>query len=108
MTDAPWTPPMPTSRTISAAVARERREDIQRGVLAPGTPLRQTEIAAQYGVSTTPVREAFALLQREGVLTRSEHKGVVVFRPTLADLHESYYIRVPLEALATRHAVPNL
>jgi DNA-binding GntR family transcriptional regulator len=95
-------------RTISSVVAESLREDIHQGVIPPGTPLRQTEIAERYGVSTTPVREAFALLQREGVLVRADHKGVVVFNPTIDDLREVYIIRIPLESTATEHAVPNL
>jgi DNA-binding GntR family transcriptional regulator len=95
-------------RTISSAVAQSLRDEIHGGQIAPGTPLRQTEIAERYGVSTTPVREAFAMLQREGVLVRSDHKGVVVFNPTIDDLREVYIIRITLEATATEHAVPNL
>jgi DNA-binding GntR family transcriptional regulator len=95
-------------RTISGALADRLRDAIRHGELAPGTRLRQAEIAERYDISTTPVREAFALLQREGLITRSENKGVVVFEPTLADLREAYLIRIPLEALATEQAVPNL
>jgi DNA-binding GntR family transcriptional regulator len=95
-------------RTISRALADRLREAIRGGQLAPGTRLRQAEIAERYDVSTTPVREAFALLQREGLVTRHENKGIVVFEPTLDDLRETYLIRIPLEALATEQAVPNL
>jgi DNA-binding GntR family transcriptional regulator len=107
--DLPTTPiSNAAGRTISSAVAQSLRDEIHEGLIRPGTPLRQTEIAERYQVSTTPVREAFALLQREGVLIRSDHKGVVVFDPTLDDLREAYIIRIPLEATATQHAVPNL
>lgn len=95
-------------RTISGALAERLRDAIRSGELPPGSHLRQAEIAARYDVSTTPVREAFALLQREGLVTRHENKGVVVFEPRLDDLHEAYLIRIPLEALATERAVPNL
>jgi DNA-binding GntR family transcriptional regulator len=95
-------------RTISGALADRLRDDIRNGDLPPGMRLRQAEIAERYDISTTPVREAFALLQREGLVIRHENKGVVVFEPTLADLHEAYLIRIPLEALATEQAVPKL
>jgi DNA-binding GntR family transcriptional regulator len=54
------------------------------------------------------VREAFAALEREGLLVGSPHRGVVVFKPTVEDLKETYEIRIPLEALATEKAVENM
>jgi DNA-binding GntR family transcriptional regulator len=94
--------------TISSAVAARVREDIGSGRLAPGSRLRQTTLAQEYGVSTTPVREAFMVLEREGLVTRIDHRGVVVFNPTVEDLRETYEIRIPLEATATEKAVPRL
>ena len=46
--------------TTAKAVAGMLRDEIQEGGLAPGTRLRQNEVAKRFGVSTTPVREAFA------------------------------------------------
>jgi DNA-binding GntR family transcriptional regulator len=95
-------------QTVTSALAARLREEITNGVLPPGARLRQNEIARQYDVSTTPVREAFVMLEREGLLTRADHKGVVVFNPTVDDVREIYRIRIPLEALATELGVPNL
>ena len=39
-------------------------------------------------------------------MVSSSHKGIVVFEPTLIDLHEAYRIRLLLEVLATEHAAP--
>jgi DNA-binding GntR family transcriptional regulator len=94
--------------TRAQVVAEQLREAIQSGELPAGTPLMQTEVAKQLGVSTTPVREAFAVLLREGLLVGDPHRGAVVFRPTVADLRENYEIRLALEPLATELAVPNL
>jgi len=63
------------------------------------------DVAKQFGVSSTPIREVFAILAREGLLIGSPHKGVTVFEPTMGDLRELYEIRIPLEALATERAV---
>jgi DNA-binding GntR family transcriptional regulator len=95
-------------QTITTALTNSLRSDIRNGVLPPGTRLRQNDVAKQYNVSTTPVREAFMMLEREGLLTRSDHKGAIVFAPTADDLREIYLIRLPLEVLATEQGVPNL
>lgn len=94
--------------TITAAVADRLRDEIRSGALAPGSHLRQNHIAAAYGVSTTPVREAFGILAREGLVQSIAHRGVVVFEAHAAEVREIFEIRVPLEALATELAVPNL
>jgi DNA-binding GntR family transcriptional regulator len=94
--------------TRSSAVADAIRRDIVSGVIPPGAHLRQAAIAKDLGVSTTPVREAFVALRREGLVLVDSHKGVVVFRPAVEDLVENYVIRIALESLAARHAVPRL
>src|ERR1700758_5301580 len=100
--------PIRPMMTRAQIVTDQLREAIQSGELAAGTPLMQTEVAKQLGVSTTPVREAFAVLLREGLLVGDPHRGAVVFRPTIADLQETYGRPLALEPLATELAVPNL
>jgi DNA-binding GntR family transcriptional regulator len=95
-------------QTAAEAVANRLRTEIQRGQLAPGTPLRQNDIAQRFGVSTTPVREAFALLQADGIVQIDRYRGAVVFRPTPEDLADAYEIRELLETLALGKAVHKL
>jgi DNA-binding GntR family transcriptional regulator len=95
-------------KTRTATVVDRLREEIREGVLAPGTRLRQAHVAKAYGVSTTPIREAFAALEREGLLQSSAHRGVVVFAPSAEDVREIYEVRIPLETHATLLGVPNL
>jgi DNA-binding GntR family transcriptional regulator len=100
---------MPLQRLTTAhAVADQLRDSIQRGVLRPGTRLRQAQIAKEFGVSTTPVREAFALLRSEGFVEIDPHRGAMVFTATIADITETYEIRTALELLAATKALPNL
>lgn len=94
--------------TVTDAVATRLREDIRSGVIPPGSRLLQVAVAARFNVSTTPVREAFAALQREGLLVGSAHRGVTVFVPTITDFTQTYEIRIPLEALATAKGVENM
>ncbi|HZD17257.1 MAG TPA: GntR family transcriptional regulator [Actinomycetota bacterium] len=94
--------------TTAKVVAERLRDEIQDGTLSPGTRLRQNEVARRFGVSTTPVREAFAQLQAEGLVRIDPHRGAVVFRPTTDDLVEFYEIREVLESLAVVRAIPYL
>lgn len=95
-------------QTATEAVAERLLEEIQRGDLPPGTRLRQSEVAARFAVSTTPVREAFAWLQARGLVRIDPHRGAIVFHPTTDDARELYEIRVSLETLAVRLAVNHL
>jgi DNA-binding GntR family transcriptional regulator len=111
MAKSELTPPsalvaLPTTR--SSAIADELRRLIQNGELRPGERLRQVEIAARFGVSTTPVREAFTSLAREGLIRKDDMRGAVVFEPNLMDLTENYEIRGALEPLATVLAIERL
>jgi DNA-binding GntR family transcriptional regulator len=87
-------------RTVAGLVAERLRAQIVAGELPAGTKLRQVEIARRFGVSTTPVREALAALQREGLVRLHPQRGAVVFLPTVEDLREHYEIRAALEAVA--------
>jgi DNA-binding GntR family transcriptional regulator len=94
--------------TRAAAVTRELRTLILSGQIPPGNHLRQAEIARRFGVSTTPVREAFVELAREGLVRRDAHRGVVVFSPSLTELAEIYEMRAALESLATELSAATL
>jgi DNA-binding GntR family transcriptional regulator len=74
--------------------------------LPSGTRLRQVEVSERFGVSTTPVREAFAALARDGLVRRDAQRGVTVMMPSQDDLLENYEIRIALEPLATEKAAP--
>jgi DNA-binding GntR family transcriptional regulator len=89
-------------------VAEGLRRLIQDGEIEQGTRLRQAEIAKRFNVSTTPVREAFVTLAREGLVRHDAHRGVVVFRPSAEELMEIYELRIVLEPLATEIAALSL
>ena len=95
-------------RTTADTVAQMIRNEIQTGQLPPGTRLRQNDVAQRFGISTTPVREALAWLQAEGLVRIDPHRGALVFHPTVDDVRESYEIRGALEALAVEKAIPRL
>ncbi|MBS1886085.1 MAG: GntR family transcriptional regulator [Actinobacteria bacterium] len=68
--------------TTKAGVAAQKlRRMIVLGELKAGTRLRQAETAELLGTSTTPGREAFATLAREGLIHHDAHRGAVVTAP---------------------------
>lgn len=95
-------------KTVAHQVAAVLRDEILRAQAPPGTRLRQEEIAGRLGVSTTPVREAFRILEAEGLVRLDPGRGVLVFRPSIQEVRETYEIREALEMLAIRHAVETL
>jgi DNA-binding GntR family transcriptional regulator len=95
-------------RTVSMVVADRLRSDILSGRIPPGTRLRQVQLAREFGVSTTPIREAFQLLHSEGIVESDPHRGVVVRRPSADDVAENYEIRAELESLAATRALERL
>src|SRR5215471_2987439 len=76
--------------------------------LSPGTPLRQRELAEQFDVSYTPVREALRRLESEGLVVSDVHRGATVARTEPDELEENYRILAALEALAGSIAVSKL
>ena len=96
--------PLPVSRTTAEAIAKAIRNDIVAGRYGSGERLRQVELARRYGVSTTPVREAFGILQHQGLVRVNAQRGATVLVPTVRELEEHYEIRTVLECLAAEHA----
>lgn len=91
-----------------AWIHRRVRDAILSGELAAGEPVNQVHLAAQLGVSRTPIREVLRLLEREG-LVESEHNRRVRVAPfSLRDLEEIYAARVVNEALAVRLSVQQM
>jgi DNA-binding GntR family transcriptional regulator len=76
------------------------RELITDRQLSPGTPLRQRDLAEQFDVSYTPVREALRRLESEGLVVTDVHRGATVARTESEELEENYRILAALEALA--------
>jgi DNA-binding GntR family transcriptional regulator len=89
--------------------AREKVADILRiaifkGELQPGEVLSQEEIAKKLGISRMPVREAFQMLERDGLLILQNRRGAVVRELTFEDIQEHYELRALLEGEAAARA----
>lgn len=77
------------------------RRQIMSGVLQPGVPLRQDQLATQIGASRTPLREALQGLAQEGLIEMTR-RGATVVAVSRDDLVELYEIREALETMAVR------
>ena len=95
-------------RTVKNALVAEIRDEILRGTYQPGQRLRLNELAERFEVSNMPVREALRHLETEGIVTNIPHKGAVVARLSADEMQDIYDIRIALETLATRLAVPRM
>jgi DNA-binding GntR family transcriptional regulator len=83
------------------------REEIATGALKPG-PLRLRPLAARFGTSQIPVREALRRLEAERLVTFNDSRAIVVNAISPADVEEIFAIRMELESLAVRLAAPHL
>ena len=90
-----------TKREIAIAALRDA---ILSGRYPAGTRLEQNRIAAELGLSPTPVREAFRELLARGLLVQKAHHSVRVAAINLDELHRLYAVRSLLEAEAARLA----
>jgi DNA-binding GntR family transcriptional regulator len=91
-----------------ARVADELRDAILRGEHPPGTRLRQEELAAQYGASRVPVREALRILESEGLVTTVANAGAWIARLSLDECVELYQVRERIEPLLLRYSLSHL
>jgi DNA-binding GntR family transcriptional regulator len=93
---------IPTSLEIKGTaeqIADRVRMEIEEGRLAPGAPLNQVDLAARFGLSRIPVREALRQLAAEGYITYRANKGAnVVSAMAREEVEEIIEIRECLEA----------
>jgi DNA-binding GntR family transcriptional regulator len=93
-----------TNQTIVDAL----RGAILRGKLQGGHPLKQDEIAAQFGVSKIPVREALVQLKVEGLINFYPNRGAFVSELSAAEADEIYVMRIALEKEILARSIPHL
>lgn len=82
-------------------------EAIVKGEYPPGTKLSEPRLAARYGVSRGPLREAIRRLEERKLVQRAPRQGVRVVTPSLDVAVELFKIREVLEGLAAREAARN-
>jgi DNA-binding GntR family transcriptional regulator len=93
------------SQSLGDQVVDRLREGIVNGVLKPGERLRETNLSASMEVSRSPIRDAFAQLYHEGLVSLRRHHSAVVVGMSEQDIEEVYSLRVTLETLAVSRAI---
>jgi len=92
----------------SHRVAAHLRAEIIGGKLTPGERIMQEELAARFGSSRLPVREALRILESEGLVTLRPNSGAWVAQIDPQECIDIYKIRECVEPLAIAESMPNL
>jgi DNA-binding GntR family transcriptional regulator len=97
---------MAATRDSTVVIHRALREAILSNEIAAGAELSQARVARDFDVSRGPVREAFRLLEREGLLHSEVNQRARVAPFSIEDLEQLYAVRIVNEALAVALSVP--
>ena len=100
--------PMEKHLTLREKILENIRDAIVSGSLKAGSRVSEPELAERYGISRTPIREAFRQLESEGYLTVIPRRGAIVSDLSPKDVEEFYAIKSIMEGYAARRACENL
>jgi DNA-binding GntR family transcriptional regulator len=95
-------------RLLSEKIASEIRNAVLSGEMRPGTRIRQELLAAHFGASRIPVREALKQLENEGLVVLEPNRGAWIADVNSEESIEVYKIREAVEPLAIFESVPRL
>lgn len=96
--------PVERPLTLREQIVDFIKDAVVTGRLKPGERVPEQEIAESFGISRTPIREAFRQLESEGFITVTPRKGAVVSPITDKDVSEFYAIKSLLEGFAAKTA----
>jgi DNA-binding GntR family transcriptional regulator len=83
-------------------------EAILEGILKVGDQLIEVDLQQQFGISRTPIRESFRVLEKRGLVEVVPRKGTFVKRILPRDIEEHFPVRSVLEGLAAKQAFANM
>ena len=91
-------------RPLREIVYEELKMQILTGKIVPGTRLMEVELAADMGVSRTPIREAIRKLEKEGLVTIEPRRGAYASQISVKDMVDILEVRQDMEGLAAYFA----
>ena len=86
----------------SSRLKAQIEEEIATGALRPGERLDEVSLAARFGVSRTPIREALQQLSIAGLIEHRRHRGAIVSTPDPKQLLEMFELMAEFEAICAR------
>jgi DNA-binding GntR family transcriptional regulator len=95
-------------KSIVDHTAKALEDMIIKGKLKPGQKIKEQEISTRLGISRPPLREAFKILEAEGLIRREPRRGVFVSELKDADIWEIYTLKLALYSLAVALAVDKM
>ena len=99
-------PPLATSRAVSV-ISEELLDAVYRGELQPGQRLSDAKLAAQYGVSRTPVREALQRLREIGIVEASASRFTRIAEVTPKQTADAMVVWLALYRALLEEVVPS-
>lgn len=96
------------SFSLTDEIADVVRERILKGEYEIGEKIKENQIATELRVSRTPIREAFKLLENEGLIDYVPNRGCFAKGFTQQDVDDIYAVRAALEELAIKWAVERI
>lgn len=96
------------SFSLTDEIADVVRERILKGEYEIGEKIKENQIASELKVSRTPIREAFKLLENEGLIDYIPNRGCFAKGFTKQDVDDIYAVREALEELAVRWSVARI
>lgn len=87
-------------QSLQIGVLERLRSEIIEGIWRPGVRLQERILCQRYGISRSPLREAYQVLASEGLLDLSPNRGAVVSAPTLSDALDHFVLVRTIECLA--------
>lgn len=94
--------------TLKDQISSRIKELILANRMPPGQPIFIDKLAEEFSVSHTPVREALAMLERDGLIELNSYQNPRVATVTVADVRDVYEMRLMVESWAVERAAVNL
>lgn len=95
-------------RSLTDQIYEYLSTSIIEGNINQGEKLLENDLCQQFGISRSPLRECFRILESEGLIIIHPRKGAFVRELSKKDIEDVFPVRASLESLAARLAVPNI